>query len=205
MRGRFLFQKKQEEQKKKKISLKRHENVQEIKRVMFSQGDSHDYFWGLVSQLPFSIASTQLIFLEPSTEICISGLLESDSDGYLTITACVQREDEVVTPQKVTLRRGGSRAKFHILIVFPNILRLRVSTWLRHVSQGHTHPGTSSRIITLGWDPTVYNIITLGWGPQYTRHCSKAAVCINCFNSHNSTINRHHPHYPIRRLPVVDS
>ena len=98
MRDRFLFQKKQEEQEKKKISLKSHENVQEIKRVMFAQRDSHDYFWGLVSQLPFSVASTQLIFLEPSTEICIAGLFKTGSDSYLTIIACAQREDKVVMP-----------------------------------------------------------------------------------------------------------
>lgn len=95
MRDRFLFQKKQEEQEKK-ISLKSHENVWEIKLVMFAQRDSHDYFWGLVYQLPFSVASTQLIFLEPSTEICIAGLFKTGSDSYLTITA--QREDKVVTP-----------------------------------------------------------------------------------------------------------
>ena len=123
MRDRFLFQKKQEEQKKKKPpSLKRHENVQEITRVMFSQRDSHDYFWGLIFQLPFSVASTQLIFLEPSTETCIAGLFKSDSDSYLTITACAQREDKAVAPQKVTLWRAGSRGHFHVLIVFVSLL-----------------------------------------------------------------------------------
>lgn len=81
-------------------------------------------FGGLIFQLPFSVVSTQLIFLEPSTEICIAGLLKANSGSYLSTTACAQREDKAVTSQKVTLRRAGSRAHFHILIVFPNILRL---------------------------------------------------------------------------------